>query len=65
VSRKGDEKMQTVIVCPAHGAVFDPANGFAHVSGPGQGPLTAITIQINHNGTVTAVSSVVVPKRTW
>lgn len=42
-----------MLVCPAHGAVFNPKNGFSHVSGPGQGPLTAVKIQTSGNGTIT------------
>lgn len=42
-----------MLVCPAHGAVFNPQNGFSHVSGPGQGPLTVVRIQENGDGTVT------------
>lgn len=42
-----------MIVCPAHGAVFDPKNGFSHVSGPGQGPLTRVAIHVNDDGTIT------------
>jgi len=42
-----------MLICPAHGAIFDPQNGFAHVSGPGNGPLTAVAIRVNGDGTVT------------
>ncbi len=42
-----------LIVCPAHGAIFDPKNGFSHVSGPGEGPLTRVTIHVNGDGTIT------------
>jgi Rieske Fe-S protein len=41
------------LVCPAHGAIFDPLNGFSHVSGPGSGPLATVSIHVNTNGTVT------------
>jgi serine/threonine protein kinase/Rieske Fe-S protein len=41
------------LVCPAHGAVFDPTNGFSHVSGPGGGALAAVTIHVNGDGTIT------------
>jgi serine/threonine protein kinase len=44
---------QKMIVCPAHGAIFDPANGFSHVSGPGNGPLTRVAIRVNGDGTIT------------
>ena len=42
-----------MIICPAHNAVFDPANGFNHVSGPGNGPLPRVTVRANGDGTVT------------
>ncbi len=42
-----------MLICPAHGAVFDPQNGFNHVSGPGSGPLARVPIQINGDGTIT------------
>jgi serine/threonine protein kinase/Rieske Fe-S protein len=42
-----------MLVCPAHGAIFDPQNHFSHVSGPGSGPLTRVSIQVNGDGTIT------------
>ncbi len=44
------------LVCPAHGAIFDPLNGFSQV--PGSGPsglkhLPGVTIRVNADGTVT------------
>ena len=44
---------QQQIVCPAHGAIFDPVNGFAHTSGPGNGPLPTVSIRVNADGTIT------------
>ncbi|HEY6539651.1 MAG TPA: protein kinase [Ktedonobacteraceae bacterium] len=44
---------QQQIVCPAHGAIFDPTNGFAHTSGPGNGPLASVSIRVNADGTIT------------
>jgi serine/threonine protein kinase len=41
------------IVCPAHGAIFDPLNGFSHLSGPGNGPLATVSIRVNADGTIT------------
>ena len=45
---------QQKLVCPAHGAIFDPMNGFSHVSGPGNGPLPGVSIHVNGDGTITA-----------
>lgn len=41
------------LVCPAHNAIFDPANGFNLVSGPGNGPLPTVAIRVNGDGTIT------------
>lgn len=43
-----------MLVCPAHGAVFDPLHDFRHVAGPGKGPLASVAIRVNKDGTVTA-----------
>jgi Rieske Fe-S protein len=40
------------LVCPAHGAIFDPLHGFTHLSGPGNGPLASVSIHVNANGTI-------------
>jgi Rieske Fe-S protein len=43
-------------LCPAHGAIFDPLNGFSHVAGSGPsglGPLPQVTIRVNADGTIT------------
>ncbi len=39
--------------CPAHGAVFDPANGGSPVQGPVQSPLQSVPIRVNGDGTIT------------
>jgi serine/threonine protein kinase/Rieske Fe-S protein len=44
-----------MLVCPAHGAVFDPAKGGAVVKGPAQLPLPKVGIQVQADGTVTTV----------
>jgi nitrite reductase/ring-hydroxylating ferredoxin subunit len=44
------------LVCPAHNAIFDPANGFNQLpgSGPsGLNPLPGIKISVNADGTIT------------
>lgn len=42
-----------MLVCPAHGAVFDPLHGFKHIAGPGNGPLVRVAIHVNSDGTIT------------
>ncbi|TMD99694.1 MAG: Rieske 2Fe-2S domain-containing protein [Chloroflexi bacterium] len=44
------------LLCPAHGAIFDPPNGFSHVSGSGPSglnPLPQVSIRVNGDGTIT------------
>lgn len=41
------------LVCPAHGAIFDPTNGFSVVSGPAPRPQPTVTIRVNADGTIT------------
>jgi serine/threonine protein kinase len=42
------------LVCPAHGARFDPANGGNVTQGPANSPLPRVTIHVNGDGTITA-----------
>jgi Rieske Fe-S protein len=47
---------QQQLVCPRHGAIFDPANHFNQVPGPGPSELNSlpqVTIRINADGTIT------------
>jgi Rieske Fe-S protein len=48
-----DSKSQTLI-CPAHGAIFDSAQGGRVIQGPATRPLPRVAIHINSDGTITA-----------
>lgn len=41
------------LVCPLHGAMFDPANGFNVTQGPATTALPKVTVRMNPDGTVT------------
>ena len=45
---------QKVLVCPCHGAVFDPAHGAAVLEGPAPSPLPAIKVALASDGNVYA-----------
>jgi thiosulfate dehydrogenase (quinone) large subunit len=47
---------QKQIVCPCHGAVFDPAHNAQVVRGPARRPLAAIPVQVDGSGNVSLKS---------
>jgi serine/threonine protein kinase/Rieske Fe-S protein len=47
-----DAATQT-LVCPAHGSIFDPANGGKVLQGPATRPLLPVTVRVNVDGTIT------------
>jgi thiosulfate dehydrogenase [quinone] large subunit len=48
---------QKQIVCPCHGAVFDPAHNAQVMRGPARRPLAAIPVQVDAAGNVSLRNS--------
>lgn len=44
-----------MLVCPAHGAIFDPSKNGKVVQGPAEQPLPVVHVKVNGDGTITAV----------
>jgi len=40
------------LICPCHGAEYDPANGASVLQGPAPSPLTSVKIQIDNSGNI-------------
>jgi Rieske Fe-S protein len=47
------DQMSHQLVCPAHGAIFDPAQRGQVLQGPAPRALPAVALKINTNGTIT------------
>lgn len=47
------DAMTQRLMCPAHGSIFDPANGANPVHGPATTPLQTVPIRVNGDGTIT------------
>jgi Rieske Fe-S protein len=41
-----------LLVCPAHGAIFDPAQGGRVIRGPATTPLPQVVIQVSSTGMI-------------
>lgn len=44
-----------MLVCPAHGSIFDPAMGAKVIQGPARTPLKPVAIRVNADSTITTV----------
>ncbi|MBE3561821.1 MAG: Rieske 2Fe-2S domain-containing protein, partial [Ktedonobacteraceae bacterium] len=44
-----------LLVCPAHGAIFDPANGGKVIQGPATRPVASVKLRVNADGSVSTV----------
>ena len=49
------DRKDAVLVCPCHGAEFDPARDAAVLRGPAYQPLPSVDVTVQSNGDITAV----------
>jgi thiosulfate dehydrogenase [quinone] large subunit len=49
------DRPQHLLVCPCHGAVYDPAHGAQVLQGPAPSPLSPLRVRVDASGEVYAL----------